>query len=329
MLPVQETRLTRDALRYGFAVGKVRVLETRMLDRAAYERLLDAPTFAEQRRLLAETPYGRYLESAQTAEDVERGLDQALDGFYGYIREAALPDEVGTFLRARYDYMNLKAALKAALLGSPLDGLLVAHGTVAPEAYRGDLAALPDPLGSLAVELADETRSAVIDARTDAAMFARLLSLAKKARSGFLLRIAQLMVDMGNVKIMVRAAQAGVPEEQVYALMAPGGTIPLAELRPLCDVQPSELGGVLRRFSACTHLGTVDLSDPAQLDIAVDAVLINALRDGRRGPTGPEPVIAYVLARENEVIALRTLLLGRLTGIPNNTLRTRIRVSYR
>jgi len=329
MLPVTETRLTRDALRYGFAVGKVRVLETRMLDRAAYERLLDAPTFAEQRRLLAETPYGRYLESANTPEEVERGLDEALDSFYGYIDEAALPHEVRTFLQARYDYTNLKAALKAKLLDAPLDGLLVSHGTVPVDAFRGELKDLPEPLRELAGELADETESAVIDARVDAAMFERLASLAKKAGSDFLMRVARLMVDMGNVKIMVRGAYAGLPEKQIAALLTPGGTIPVGELSMLCDVHPSDLGGVLKRFSACTHLGATDLSDPAQLDIAVDAVLIGALRDGRRGPTGPEPVIAYVLARENEVSALRTLLLGRLTGIPHETLRTRIRVSYR
>jgi hypothetical protein len=52
MLFVDETRMTRDAVRHGFAVGAA-VLETRMLDRAAYERLLDAPTLAEQRRIVS------------------------------------------------------------------------------------------------------------------------------------------------------------------------------------------------------------------------------------------------------------------------------------
>jgi len=329
MLPVTETRLTRDALRYGFAVGKVQVLETRMLDRAAYERLLDAPTFAEQRRLLSETSYGRFLESAQTAEDVESGLAQALDSFYGFIDEAALPPEVVTFFRTRYDFANLKAALKARLLGAPLDGLLVTHGTVPADAFTGDLTDLPVPLGALATDLAEEHETAVIDARTDGAMFDELVRLARKAKSSFLVRIAQLMIDMGNVKITVRGAYAGLPADRISELLAPGGTIPAKELSGLCDVNLYELGNTLKRFDACVHLGATDLSDPEQLDVAVDAVLINALRTGRRGPTGPEPVIAYVFARENEVTTLRVLLLGRLTGIPNDTLRARLRASYR
>jgi len=329
MLPVEETRLTRDALRYGFAVGKVRVLETRMLDRAAYERLLDAPTFAEQRRLLSEGVYGRYLESAQTAEDVERGLAEALDSFYGYIDEAALPHEVVTFFRTRYDFANLKAALKARLLDAPLEGLLVTHGTIPVDSFRGDLTDLAAPLGPLAVELADETETAVIDARTDGAMFGELNRLAKKSKSAFLKRISQLMVDMGNVKIMVRGAHAGLSHERIADLFTPGGSIPVKELTALLDVSPSELGMALKRFDAGVHLGATDLSDPQTLDVAVDAVLVDALRSGRRGPTGPEPVIAYVFARENEVAGLRVLLLGRLTGIPNDTLRARLRASYR
>ena len=97
MLLLEESRLNRDALRYGFAVGKVRVLETRMLDRAACERLLDAPTLAEQRRLLSETAYGRYIERAETADEVERALDDALEGFYGYLKRGSASRRGGAF----------------------------------------------------------------------------------------------------------------------------------------------------------------------------------------------------------------------------------------
>lgn len=329
ILPVEEARLTSDAIRYGFAVGKVRVLETRVLDRSAYERLLDAPTFTEQRRLLSETVYGRHLEGAETADEVERGLDAALDDFYGFIDEAALPSAVVEFFRVRYDYANLKAALKARVLDAPLEGLIVGHGMVAPEAFSGDLGALPEGLGRLASELEDETSTAVIDARTDGAMFAELIRLAKQAKSAYLSRIAALMVDIGNVKTMVRGRIAGLSEERIRALLVPGGGVSVGDLVGMLDEPLSELGAALKAHAAFFRLGTTDLSDASQLDVVTDAVLIAALKDGRRGPTGPEPVIAYVFARENEVASLRVLLLGRINGIPNEVLRARLRASYR
>jgi vacuolar-type H+-ATPase subunit C/Vma6 len=93
----------RDAQRYGFAVGKVRVLQTRVFGPGTYERLLDAPTFSEQMRVLSDTIYGRYLEGASTADDVENGLERALDDFYRFLDDANLPGPVVRFFRVRYD----------------------------------------------------------------------------------------------------------------------------------------------------------------------------------------------------------------------------------
>ncbi|MCE5190546.1 MAG: V-type ATPase subunit, partial [Actinomycetia bacterium] len=90
-------RAVRDSVRYGFAIGKVRVLETRIFGAGTYERLVDAPTFAEQKRVLSDTVYGRYLEGATNADDVEVGLEAALDDFYRFLDESSLPEPVVRF----------------------------------------------------------------------------------------------------------------------------------------------------------------------------------------------------------------------------------------
>jgi hypothetical protein len=96
-------------------------------------------------------------------------------------RRSCPPAEVVQFFRVRYDFANLKAALKAKVLGASLADLLVVHGQTPVAAFEGDLTELPEPLGPLAAELENETGTAAIDARTDAAMFAEPLQLAKKA----------------------------------------------------------------------------------------------------------------------------------------------------
>jgi V/A-type H+-transporting ATPase subunit C len=329
MLLLDERRLTRDALRYGFAVGKLRVLETRMLDRSAGERLVDAPTFAEQKRLLSDTAFGRYLESAQTASDVERGLDEALDDFYRFIGDAALPQSVADFFRTRYDYANLKAALKARMLSAPLEGLLQAHGSVAAASFEGDPAQLPGALGELTTSLAEETDPAKVDASVDKAMYAELGRLAKASKSAYLTKLARLMVDVGNVKTLVRGMHAGMTEETITGLLSEGGTVEAKTIAALAHGTTGDLGPALKRMGPLSHFSAVDLSDPLVIDVAADAVIMSVLREGRRGPVGPEPVIAYVFAREVEVATLRMLLLGRLSGIPTETLRARLRAAYR
>ena len=43
---------------YGFAVGRIRVLETRLLDRGRLERMAEAADLAEALAQLGETEYG-------------------------------------------------------------------------------------------------------------------------------------------------------------------------------------------------------------------------------------------------------------------------------
>lgn len=342
-LPVDEVRLTRDALRYGFAVGKVRVLEAKILDRSAFERLVDSPTFAEQKRLLSETVYGRYIEAATTAEEVEAGLEQALEDFYSFLGQATLPEPVSRFFRTRYDYMNLKAALKAQLLDAPLEGLLVDHGTVPREAFAGDLEGLPAPLADVAEKVLGATASddaaahaepaavdtAAIDAAVDQAMFNELKRLARESRSRFLVELAAGAVDIANVKTLMRSAMVDRDADETAGALLVGGSVPVDALAPLAGLAPADVAAGLARFRELKGFSAGDIEDAGRIDVELDAVTAAALVRGRRADVGSEPVIAYVMAREAEVASVRMLLLGRLSGLNNETLRSRLRASYR
>lgn len=328
-LVLDEVRQTRDALRYGYAVGKVRVLETRLLDRSAVERLLDARDFAEQKRLLSETPYARHLEDADTAQSVEAALEDALDGFYRFLDEAALPEAVIAFFRLTYDYANLKAALKSRALGVPTADLLVMHGAVPSAVFLGDVAELPEPLRGIAERLAGVEDVAVIDAAVDAAYFAALRDAAHAAGSPYLAVLARVRIDAANVKSLLRSAAAGLAADDVAQRLIDGGDVDPARLRSLAGAPMAEIAEALTRMPELKGLHAAELMDPASLDPATEALVTAALRKGRSAAAGPEPVIAYVMGREAEVRTLRTLLLGGLTGIDDESLRARVSASYR
>lgn len=321
----------QEATRYGFAVGKVRVLETRILGRASYERLLDAESFEEQRRILSDTLYGRYLEGVSTADGVERALSQALDGFYGFLDEAALPASVTRFFRVRYDYANLKAALKAQRFGVPVTGMLEDLGTVEIDAFSRPLAELPEPLGELAARLLSAEEGAVdenLDSSVDGAMFARLVELARESRSSFLSGLAALMVDIANAKTVLRARTAGMPVTALGELLLEGGTAGVDDLLEAYQLALPDLAAVLTRNSNLAAVGITDGADLRRLDVVADNIVVNYLRTARAVSIGPEPVIAYVLAREAEIVALRTVLLGKLSKIDPGVVRERLRDLY-
>lgn len=323
----EEHKLGSDTLRYGFAVGRVRVLETRSLDAAAFERLLDAPSFSEQKRLLSETIYGRYIERAFTAEEVERALDEALADFYRLLDDSALPREVHRFFRVRYDFANLKAAAKSRALGAPLEGLLVAHGTLPLEAFHHDLHALPKPFSTVAAQLDHpDTR---IDLTVDRAMYAELTRLSRESGSEFLQMLGQLFVDIANLKSLVRSKLAGMAPDRAEDLFFEGGTVSVARLGRMALLPTDELTAAIMHTPGFKRLDPERLLDTAHLDLSADDMLIGAIRHARRGPINSEPVIAYVLSREFEVATLRVVLLGKLGGIETDTMRARLRARYR
>lgn len=319
-----------DAQRYGFAVGKVRVLQTRVFGAGTYERLLDAPTFSEQTRVLSDTIYGRYLEDATSADDVETGLETALDDFYRFLDDASLPEAVVRFFRVRYDYANLRAVLKARALGVSTEGMIVGLGTVAPDVVTGPVSGLPAFLGDIAEDLEagpDEEPATVeaIDEAVEAALFADLVRSAKAAKSGALKELATLTVDVANARSAVRAHRRGVPAAELTKMLHPGGSIRVSDIEAWYPLPSDEFTGALAASRALKGVSAAELASDIGLDVMLDNLVARFVRRVRSVPFGPEPVIAYVMAREAEVVAVRTLLIGKLAGLDRDALRRRLR----
>jgi V/A-type H+-transporting ATPase subunit C len=342
-----------DSVRYGYAVGRVRVLQTRIFGAGTYERLVDAPDFAEQRKILSDSAYGRYLEGAESADDVEAALQSAMESFYGFLDVAGLPEPVVRFFRVRHDYANVRAVLKARALGAPLEEMLVPFGTVTPEVVAGSTEALPVFLRSVAEAVALATASAVegerevrgedatpgalgdmtstvalIDGIVEVALFADLRHTARAAKSPFLRGLATLLIDVANAKTVLRSRRRGLPPAALNGVLQAGGSFDEKWLKELYAAPIETLAAALAAVPGLRGVITEDLLDPAALDVSTDNLIVKYVKQARVAPTGPDPVIAYVFAREAEVVAVRMLLIGKLAGLDEAALRRRLRDRY-
>jgi len=325
-------RVMKDPMRYGFAVGRIRVLEARLLPRSTYERLLDAPSFYEQKRILSETPYGTYLEQAETAEDVERALDRALGDLYAdFLERANLPDSIVRYFRMLHDFENLRGRLKAEALGIDPEELLTDLGS-RPSAATGDglSAAVRVQRAERAIRESvrhpDETLDPeLIDAAVDAEMYRALGEIAGESESEFLRGFAALGADLGNLKVFVRAHGKEMPVSAVERLFVPGGTV---RREILTQAYRLPLEEALRRVTALPGFRDVDpeaIGDPGRLDVVIDQILARMLYRARMVPVGPEPVLAYVATRRSEIRRVRILLIGKIAGVASDVLRERLR----
>lgn len=319
----------RDDMRYGYAVGRVRVLEGKLLSRGTFERLIDAADLFEQKRILAETHVGRYLEGAQTAEDVERALEASLGDLYDeFLQRANLPAPVITYFRVPHDYANLRAVLKARLLGGdPVS--LSPLGSVPPEAYAGEGGALPDDMRGLlhAWDEAEEQPSLDdVEAAIDRAQFGALAAAARASKLGFLRDLTRLRIDLANARVLVRSRAKGLLPADILTRLVPGGTPALERLAvQVARFSAEDLAGAIWETRALPGMTEAELADVQRFDLAADAVVAGRMVAARMSPGGADPVLAYVLAREAEVLLLRTAVAGRLSGLGAEAVRERLR----
>jgi V/A-type H+-transporting ATPase subunit C len=59
---------------YAYAVGRVRALETQLLDNARIERMMDSEDPGELLRILQDTVYGQHISELSDPSDFERML---------------------------------------------------------------------------------------------------------------------------------------------------------------------------------------------------------------------------------------------------------------
>ena len=325
---------------YGFAAGRVKVLETRMVSRARIDRLIEAETLDEIHRVLAETDYGPELRAADTIEEVEAALDQRLGQAYLLLRESNVPAAMARYFQCRHDFVNLRILLKSGFgrqVGVPLSSM----GEVSPDKVealvkQGSFAGLPDHLRAAAPEAVarygESRRFDTIDAIIDRHYFATLLRLATRLRSRWIFQYTKLLIDLANGRAVLRSArrQTGAAEP-VYHLI-PGGDIDIDTWTALAfeadttgrfiEMLPS---GTLREPVAQWLISGAAVGD---YDLMADAVLIEFLVTAHRFTVGPEPVFAYVAAREHEGKLLRMIIFGHLSGLPPAKLKGRVSRVY-
>lgn len=349
---------------YGYPLGRVRVLEGRLLPLGRLERLVEADNFAEQRRILAETSYGELFEDVATAEDVEDALDVALERAYDFMEEARLPEPVIEFFRIRYDFLNVRMLLKYRIAGAAKPARWSAHGSVPAEAFEAAAAAgeedwadeLPARVAEVAaqvIELAvagseaesaqasgsqqgeesgDAVEATAIDMALDRALYARIGRITASEGSAWFERLGRVMVDMANTRIAQRAKRFGKNAEWIGAALIECGSVSPEQMatsnEPVREMAV-ELRSALIGMSF-DELSTLleQLADAGKMDIAADNVVLQLARRGRLVAIGVEPIASYMLALESEIALLRIVLLGKLANLPAARIHERVRELY-
>lgn len=123
----------------------------------------------------------------------------------------------------------------------------------------------------------------------------------------------------------------GKGTEFLEGILFPGGTMEAGRL--LSGVRAGTMleeiyGATPLRQAAEAGAEAVRGGSLTQFEKLCDDAVIHYVQDARFVAFGAAPVIAYLTAKEAEILAVRILMTGRLAGLPADVIRERLREAY-
>lgn len=347
--------LFREDRRYAYAVGRIRALETTLLDRAVIERIVEAKDTEGIARILSDTPYSALAGAMGTREDLEKAIENERRTILSLVEELFISPRYLELIRARDDFHNLRVALKRKYLGDA-EVALATCGSVPGEAMQkaivdGQTARLPLHLARAVTELVAtfdsavaaarkddsqpaqaqpgakgvELNSVTIDEHVDRQMFDFLLSASKRMPSRFFVELAKLEVDLHNIGVMLRARRRGRKGQAWMKALVEGGNLPFDLLVASVTASIEEIPAILHNSDlaqlvqdAAAYLGTK--GSFARFERLAKKAWKEFLGLTRFVFMGPEPVFAYARLKLDEIRTLRILLIGKQNKIDDTVL---------
>lgn len=321
--------------RYLWISAYVRGLESQRLTWADLNRMIDANTPEDCLRVLTDRGYPQLQPSMADLEGVLRKRREAL---FSDLSDS-LPDHaILDLFRIPYDYHNVKVALKALWTHADGTRLLLGGGRLEPQSlYRalqtGEENGLPQVLRD-AAKAARATVSATGDPQRgdlilDRACFAEQHLLAERANSPFLTGYVRLLTDSANLRSTVRVLRMGKDTHLLRDALIPGGTAApdtLLESARTGDLTAPWAAGPLEEAAALGQKALAGGSLTA-FEAACGDALTQYLQRAALIPFGPEPVLAFLAANEQEQQNIRVIVSGKLANLPADAIRERMGVS--
>ena len=287
------------------------------------------------------TEYNNDIAEMDNIYDFEKVLEKSMARTINTLKESFKNHELINFFTVKNDYHNLKVIVKENIMGSEYNEYFSRLGEVSPSELRkyveGDLRAkVPDNLKRYITKLSKciiQQRIPASGLVLDKALFEDMAEIAERANDQFLREYLTALVDLTNIKTLVRLKTIKADLRTLDSVLLPGGNLTQEFFEENFDGSTQDL---MEALSSSPYYEVVEeglmeweaSGSPSAFEKLLDNYLISLARRGLYKPFGSETVIGYMAARENELKILRILLVGKINSIPSDMIRERLRDVY-
>lgn len=326
-----------DDWNYTFQTAHVRALEIQMLSRAALLDMANAENLQQAADFLSGTEYALSAGGRNFAE-VENILQQRRTAVRELFAELMLDKQIVELFKTRDDFANLRLAVRRSMIEKPIGDDYSNDGNVPAERIEQIFSETEQFIGN---EIPDCVRDTVeravlayyehkdirqIDYAIDKAQAQYNLKVARKLNNIFLVGLFGIQIDMTNIRTMLRLKFTESEERKVFL---EGGFIETEQFVHGLDIGYETLGSL---FFATPYFRIVEagtnylVSDKSFLKVEqqCEEYLAGFLKSTAQITAGQQPVIAYLLMKENEIRTVRLILTAKKSNLDAKLILDRI-----
>lgn len=319
-------------LEYTYAVARIRALEASLLTDSVIDQLVGCQSEKQCLELLSEKGWGDHDTGLDASEMLKREEEKTWE----VIRDVAPDLSVFDVLSYSKLYHNLKAAIKEVCTEVRHENIFYDDCAISGEEMldivrNKDFTRLPGNSASAAQEAYEallHTRDGQLcDVIVDRAALEAIYEAGKNAKDEIIRNYAESTVAIADIKIAVRCQKTGKSLDFMKRAMAECESVSVEQLSKAALSGPEAIRDYLAGTTYAEGAQALEES-PSAFERWCDNRMMDTIRPQKYNSFSVGPLVAYLLARENEIKTVRIILTGKQNDFPEEAIRERVREMY-
>lgn len=317
---------------YTYGVARIRALESSLFGNDTIQALLNLETYDQCMTFLRDKGWG----DGHLDETLEHMLNEESEKTKRVLDDLVKDEKVVSILTIKDEFHNLKAAIKQVCTEDETENIFMAGCKIEPEFLKdvirqGEYGKLPDNMAGVAKEateiLLKSGNGQLCDVLIDKATLEAIKKAGDESDNQLIRKYADSQVTIANIKIAVRYAATGKDSEFVKKCLVPCNGVSITDLIKAVD---GGLEGVLEYLenSGFGDLAIALKKSKSVFECWCDNKIIEDIKSEKYNSFSVGPIVAYVIARENEIKTVKIIMSGKLNGFDNDFIKERVREMY-
>lgn len=337
---------------FAYSVALIRTLETLLLNNNEVERMVLAKSPQEAFKVLNEFDYADNKAGIESPSEFQKVLSEGLMDIKETLNKVSPDKRILNLLLHQYDFHNIKTMLKAKLSGKTFE----------------EIKDLMNEMGAIEIDklkafIFDETNSQwglnekteeyikkkilnvqklfekenenpqVIDLYLDQKLMKIMSGIAQDSKNKFIIEYVKKLIDLSNIKLFFRMKIQQKEINMFEIAFLWHGNIGYSKFKDAYSHSLSEFSELMKAttYGKIVETGLRHFEEEQTLiylEKEIENHLTDFIKRAKLIPFGPEPLIAYFLAKRNNALIIRMIMVNKLNDIAPEEIQKRLRALY-